>query len=234
MSLINAENLCKEYRMGELVVPAIRGLDFTIDPGSFVCFVGPSGSGKTTLLNMIGCLDRPTTGRLSILSTEVSSLDQRAAANFRGEHIGFVFQDFNLIPVLTASENIEYPLIMVQNWPARKRHERVRSLLEAAGIKDQADKRPDQLSGGQKQRVAVARALVTNPKLVLADEPTANLDHETAYRIIGLMRQLRDEFGTTFVFSTHDPKIMGEAELTFILEDGLLRQRIRAGDSADD
>jgi len=234
MSLINAENLCKEYRMGELAVPAIRGLDFTIDPGSFVCFVGPSGSGKTTLLNMIGCLDRPTTGRLSILSTEVSSLDQRAAANFRGEHIGFVFQDFNLIPVLTASENIEYPLIMVQNWPARKRHERVRSLLEAAGIKDQADKRPDQLSGGQKQRVAVARALVTNPKLVLADEPTANLDHETAYRIIGLMRQLRDEFGTTFVFSTHDPKIMGEAELTFILEDGLLRQRIRAGGSADD
>ena len=156
------------------------------------------------------------------------------AAEFRGLHIGFVFQDFNLIPVLTAYENIEYPLLMVQNWSTRKRHERIRSLLDAAGIKDQADKRPDQLSGGQKQRVAVARALVTNPKLVLADEPTANLDHETAYRIIGLMRRLRDEFGTTFVFSTHDPKIMGEAELTFFLEDGLLRQRIGAGDSSDD
>jgi putative ABC transport system ATP-binding protein len=194
--------------------------------------VGPSGSGKTTLLNMIGCLDRPTAGRLSILSTDVSELDQRKAASFRGEHIGFIFQDFNLIPVLTAYENIEYPLIMVQNWPASKRQERVRSLLEAAGIRDQADKRPDQLSGGQKQRVAVARALVTNPKLVLADEPTANLDHETAYRIIGLMRQLRDEFGTTFVFSTHDPKIMGEAELTFFLEDGLLQDQ--EGDVSDD
>jgi len=231
MSLIKAENLRKDYLMGELVVPAIRGVDFTIEPGSFVCFVGPSGSGKTTLLNMIGCLDRPTAGHLSILSTEVSGLDQRSAASFRGEHIGFIFQDFNLIPVLTAYENIEYPLIMVQNWPARKRHERVLGLLEAAGITDQGDKRPDQLSGGQKQRVAVARALVTNPKLVLADEPTANLDHETAYRIIGLMRQLRDEFGTTFVFSTHDPKIMGEAELTFFLEDGLLQQQVGAGDS---
>jgi putative ABC transport system ATP-binding protein len=232
MSLINAENLRKDYLLGELVVPAIRGVDFTIDPRSFVCFVGPSGSGKTTLLNMIGCLDRPTAGRLSILSTDVSELDQRKAASFRGEHIGFIFQDFNLIPVLTAYENIEYPLIMVQNWPASKRQERVRSLLEAAGIRDQADKRPDQLSGGQKQRVAVARALVTNPKLVLADEPTANLDHETAYRIIGLMRQLRDEFGTTFVFSTHDPKIMGEAELTFFLEDGLLQDQ--EGDVSDD
>jgi putative ABC transport system ATP-binding protein len=232
MSLINAENLRKDYLLGELVVPAIRGVDFTIDPRSFVCFVGPSGSGKTTLLNMIGCLDRPTAGRLSILSTDVSELDQRKAASFRGEHIGFIFQDFNLIPVLTAYENIEYPLIMVQNWPASKRQERVRSLLEAAGIRDQADKRPDQLSGGQKQRVAVARALVTNPKLVLADEPTANLDHETAYRIIGLMRQLRDEFGTTFVFSTHDPKIMGEAELTYFLEDGLLQDQ--EGDVSDD
>jgi len=234
MTLISAENLRKEYRTGELVVPAIRGVDFTIESGSFVCFVGPSGSGKTTLLNMIGCLDRPTSGRLSILSTEVSNLDQRNAATFRGDHIGFVFQDFNLIPVLTAYENIEYPLLMVQNWSTSKRHDRVRSLLEAAGIKDQAAKRPDQLSGGQKQRVAVARALVTNPKLVLADEPTANLDHETAYRIIALMRRLRDEFGTTFVFSTHDPKIMSEAELTFFLEDGLLRQRIGAGDSSDD
>jgi putative ABC transport system ATP-binding protein len=225
MNLVRAEGLRKDYQVGDLAVPAIRGVDFSIDPGSFVCFVGPSGSGKTTLLNMIGCLDRPTNGRLSVLDTQVADLDRQRAAAFRGEHIGFVFQDFNLIPVLTAYENVEYPLIMVQKWSAVKRGKRVRSLLAAAGIEEQADKRPDQLSGGQKQRVAVARALVTNPKLVLADEPTANLDHETAYRIIGLMRRLRDEFGTSFVFSTHDPKIMGEAELTFELEDGQLHQQ---------
>jgi putative ABC transport system ATP-binding protein len=222
MSLVKAEGLRKDYRMGELVVPAIRGVDFSIDAGAFVCFVGPSGSGKTTLLNLIGCLDRPTAGSLNVLDTAVGDLDRRRAAAFRGEHIGFVFQDFNLIPVLTAHENVEYPLIMVQHWPPAERRERVRNLLAAAGIEAQADKRPDQLSGGQKQRVAVARALVTQPKLVLADEPTANLDHETAYRIIELMRKLRDEFGTSFLFSTHDPKIMGEAELTFELEDGRL------------
>ena len=224
MSLVTANDLRKDYRTGDMVVHAIRGVNFIIEPASFVCFVGPSGSGKTTLLNMIGCLDRPTEGVLTIVDTDVSTLDQRSAAAFRGEHIGFVFQDFNLIPVLTAYENIEYPLIMVQKWSAGRRRERVRSLLEAAGISDQADKRPDQLSGGQKQRVAVARALVTNPKLVLADEPTANLDHETAYRIIELMRHLRDEFETTFVFSTHDPKIMAEAEVTYVLEDGRLHQ----------
>jgi putative ABC transport system ATP-binding protein len=223
MTLVRAEGLRKDYQVGELAVPAIRGVDFTIDAGSFVCFVGPSGSGKTTLLNMIGCLDRPTAGRLDVLDTPVMELDRRRAAAFRGQHIGFVFQDFNLIPVLTAYENVEFPLIMVQKWPVEERRRRVRSLLAAAGIEQQADKRPDQLSGGQKQRVAVARALVTNPKLVLADEPTANLDHETAYRVIGLMRQLRDDYGTSFVFSTHDPKIMGEAELTFELEDGRLQ-----------
>ncbi len=225
MTLVRAEGLRKDYQVGELAVPAIRGVDFDIESGSFVCFVGPSGSGKTTLLNMIGCLDRPTAGRLSVLDIQVAGLAGQRAAAFRGEHIGFVFQDFNLIPVLTAYENVEYPLIMVQKWSAGKRRERVRSLLAAAGIDEQADKRPDQLSGGQKQRVAVARALVTNPKLVLADEPTANLDHETAYRIIGLMRRLRDEFGTSFVFSTHDPKIMGEAEVTFELEDGRLHEQ---------
>ena len=224
MKLVRAEGLRKDYQVGELAVPAVRGVDFEIDAGSFVCFVGPSGSGKTTLLNMIGCLDRPTAGRLDVLDTPVAALDRRQAAAFRGQHIGFVFQDFNLIPVLTAYENVEFPLIMVQKWSPGERRERVRNLLAAAGIEAQADKRPDQLSGGQKQRVAVARALVTNPKLVLADEPTANLDHETAYRIIGLMRQLRDDYGTSFVFSTHDPKIMGEAELTFELEDGRLQQ----------
>jgi len=225
MRLVKAEDLHKDYLLGELVVPAVRGVNFIIDPGSFVCFIGPSGSGKTTLLNMIGCLDRPTAGRLSVMDTQVTDLDRRSAAAFRGEHIGFVFQDFNLIPVLTAYENVEYPLIMVRKRSPAQRRERVRSLLAAAGIEEQADKRPDQLSGGQKQRVAVARALITNPRLVLADEPTANLDHETAYRIIALMRRLRDELGTSFVFSTHDPKIMGEAEVIFELEDGCLNPR---------
>jgi len=220
MSLVQAVGLEKNYRVGEVTVPAIRGADFTIEPASFVSFVGPSGSGKSTLLNMIGCLDRPTGGSLKVLNTDVGTLDRKQAAAFRGAHIGFVFQDFNLVPVLSVYENVEYPLVMVQNWPAAQRRARVLELLEAVGMSDQADKRPDQLSGGQKQRVAVARALVTRAKLVLADEPTANLDHATAYRVIELMKKMRDEFGTTFLFSTHDPKIMESAELIYALEDG--------------
>jgi putative ABC transport system ATP-binding protein len=225
MTLIRAERLVKTYRSGEVEVPAIRGVDFTIDAKSFVVFVGPSGSGKSTLLNMIGCLDHPTSGKLTVIDTDVRQLDRRAAADFRGQHIGFVFQDFNLIPVLTVYENIEYPLIMVQDWPEAKRRKQITRLLEAVGMADQADKRPAQISGGQKQRVAVARALATNAQLVLADEPTANLDHDTAFRIIELMKKMRDEFGTTFVFSTHDPKIMAEAEVIFALEDGRMHEQ---------
>lgn len=220
MSLVIAEALTKTYRAGDVEVPAIRGADFVIEPSSFVAFVGPSGSGKSTLLNMIGCLDHPTAGKLSVLGTDIATLDRRAAADFRGQNIGFIFQDFNLVPVLTAYENIEYPLIMVQEWPAEKRRDQVMRLLKAVGMESQADKRPDQMSGGQKQRVAVARALVSNAKMVLADEPTANLDHETAHHVIDLMKKMRDEFGTTFIFSTHDPKIMAEAETTYTLEDG--------------
>ena len=220
MQLVRADQLVKTYRAGEVDVPAVKGVDFTIDAKSFVAFVGPSGSGKSTLLNMIGCLDHPTSGKLTVLDADVGSLDRRAAANFRGQHLGFVFQDFNLIPVLTVYENIEYPLIMVQSWPEEKRRKQITRLLEAVNMSEQAHKRPDQISGGQKQRVAIARALATNPQLVLADEPTANLDHDTAYRIIELMKKMRDELGTTFVFSTHDPKIMGEAEVIFNLEDG--------------
>lgn len=234
MSLVTATSLSKDYRIGNLVIPAIREVDFVVEAASFVSFVGPSGSGKTTLLNMIGCLDPPTAGELLVAGSDVSAFDHRSAAAFRGEHIGFVFQDFNLIPVLTVYENIEFPLIMVQRRPLAERRKRVLGLLEAAGIGEQADKRPDELSGGQKQRVAVARALVTNPQMVLADEPTANLDHETAYRIIALMRRLRDELGTTFVFSTHDPKIMAEAEVTFELEDGRLHQAEQTGGRDND
>jgi putative ABC transport system ATP-binding protein len=225
MSLVIAQHLTKIYRAGDVEVPALSGADFIIEPASFVAFVGPSGSGKSTVLNMIGCLDHPTSGGLTVLGTDVAMLDRRDSADFRGRNIGFIFQDFNLVPVLTAYENIEYPLIMVQEWPAHKRRDRVMRLLKAVGMEAQAHKRPDQMSGGQKQRVAVARALVSNAKLVLADEPTANLDHDTAMRIIELMKQMRDEFGTTFVFSTHDPKIMAEAEVTFTLEDGRVVSR---------
>jgi putative ABC transport system ATP-binding protein len=223
LSLVRAEKLEKTYRAGDVEVHAVRGVDFVIEPASFTAFVGPSGSGKSTLLNMIGCLDHPSGGKLSVIDTDVGTLDRRAAAEFRGKHIGFIFQDFNLIPVLTIYENIEYPLIMVQNWPEAKRRKQITRLLDAVGMSGQADKRPDQISGGQKQRVAVARALATDARLVLADEPTANLDHDTAYRIIGLMKKMRDELGTTFVFSTHDPKIMAEAEVTFTLEDGRIQ-----------
>jgi len=210
-------------------VHAIRGVEFRIEAGSFVSFVGPSGSGKSTLLNMIGCMDRPTAGRLLVMGTDVSSLTSNEAAAFRAESIGFLFQSFNLIPVLSAYENVEYPLIMVRKWPSSKRRQQVQYLLDAVGLAALARKRPHQLSGGEQQRVAIARALVTNPQLVLADEPTGNLDHESGCKIVGLMRLLRDEFGTTFVFSTHDPKIMAEAEVIYFLEDGRLHQNHSPG-----
>lgn len=225
MILVTAKGLEKTYIAGDITVRAIRGVDFTIEPASFVCFIGPSGSGKSTLLNMIGCLDPPTSGFLEVAGKDVTHLGAKESARFRGDHIGFIFQDFNLIPVLTVFENIEYPLQMVQNWPALKRKQRVNELLEAVAMKDQGGKFPNQISGGQKQRVAVARALVTNASLVLADEPTANLDTETANRIISLMKQMRDEFGTTFIFSTHDHRVVKSAEKIFTLEDGKLQQQ---------
>lgn len=225
MSLITATGLCKTYQSGDISVEAIKDATFTIEPGSFVAFVGPSGSGKSTLLNMVGCLDTPTCGTLKVFDKDVATLNRRDAAIFRGNNIGFVFQDFNLIPVLSAYENIEYPLIMVQNWSDEKRHARVMELLDAVGMVDQAYKRPGQLSGGQKQRVAVARALVTNSKLVLADEPTANLDSATAHKVIDLMKDMREKFGTTFIFSTHDSKVMAEAETTFTLIDGKISDK---------
>lgn len=223
MELVEARGLTKTYRAGDLEVAAIRGVDFTIAKESFVSFIGPSGSGKSTLLNMIGCLDHPSGGSLHLLGQEVSAMNRSEAALFRGQHIGFIFQEFNLLPVLTVYENIEYPLLMVQESSAAERKSRVTAMLAAVGMSEQGDKYPAQISGGQKQRVAVARALITNPKLVLADEPTANLDHQTAFRIIELMKRMRDEFATTFIFSTHDAKVVGEAEIIHTLEDGVLK-----------
>lgn len=225
MGLIVAENISKSYKVGEVEVQALRGVSFVIEPASFVSFVGPSGSGKTTLLNLIGCLDKPSEGSLEVAGTDVLQLNRSQGAAFRGSHLGFIFQDFNLIPVLTVFENIEYPLLMVRKTPQGERRKRVLSLLDAVGMLEQKDKYPDQISGGQKQRVAVARALVTEPKLVLADEPTANLDHTTAFTVINLMKRMKDEMRTTFVFSTHDQKIVGEVELIYSLEDGELTSK---------
>lgn len=222
MSLVRLESVRKTYQSGEIPVQALKEINLEIQEKTFVSFIGPSGSGKSTLLNLIGCLDKPTEGKVFVNNVDVSLLDRTEAAAFRGRTIGFVFQNFNLIPVLTVYENIEYPLLMLDRLPSKERNDRVLRLLEKVGMVDQKKKYPNQISGGQKQRVAIARALVTNPQIVLADEPTANLDHATAFKIINIMHEMTSEFGTTFIFSTHYPKIVGEAEVIHSLEDGAI------------
>jgi len=206
--------------MGEIDLEVIKDLSLQIDAGEFVAIVGPSGSGKSTVLNMLGCLDVPTEGKVIVNDIDITQLDRTALARFRGEHIGFIFQSFNLIPVLSVYENIEYPLIMIQNLPEQEREKRILALLEAVGMSDQKDKFPDQLSGGQRQRVAIARALVTQPKVVFADEPTANLDTHTSQQIITLMRSIQQESNTTFVFATHDPNIVTSVDRIITIVDG--------------
>jgi len=220
--VIKLQNIKKTYQSGEVSVEALKGIDLEIGQGSFTSLIGPSGSGKTTLLNLLGCLDKPTSGNIMIDGVEVNRLNRKEAAEFRGINLGFIFQNFNLIQVLTVYENVEYPLIMVQDIPAAERKERILDLLAKVGMLEQKDKYPGQISGGQKQRAAVARALVTNPKLVLADEPTANLDHQNAFKVIEIMHEMKKIFKTTFIFATHDPKIVGEAEVIYTLEDGLV------------
>jgi len=222
MTLIEINMVSRIYKTGETTIQALSDINLDIKKQTFVSFVGPSGSGKTTLLNLIGCLDSPTDGEIKISGLRVNDFSRKEAAVFRGTNIGFIFQNFNLLPVLTVYENVEYPLIMVQSLPERERKERILRYLEAVGMTDQMNKYPSQISGGQKQRVAVARALVTDPKLVLADEPTANLDHGSAFKVIELMRQMQIDLKTTFIFSTHDPKIVKEAEIIYTLEDGKL------------
>ena len=222
MSLLSMANVRKDYLAGDVTIQALKGINLTVEKGKFISFVGPSGSGKTTLLNLIGCLDKPTEGTVTVAGVEVNRMDRKTSAKFRGDNIGFIFQNFNLIPVLTVYENVEYPLIMVQDVPLNKRKQRIEDMLERVGMSDQRNKYPSQLSGGQKQRVAIARALVMDPKLVLADEPTANLDHDTAYKVIGLMHEMKKEFNTSFIFATHDQKIVGEAEIIYTMEDGLM------------
>ncbi len=225
MSLIELRNVSRIYEMGETSIQALADINLDIEQQTFVSFVGPSGSGKTTLLNLIGCLDKPSNGEIKVNNVRVNEFNRKDAAVFRGTNIGFIFQNFNLLPILTVYENVEYPLIMVQNIPEKERRDRVLKYLDAVGMTDQKNKYPSQISGGQKQRAAVARALVSDPKLVLADEPTANLDHKSAFMVIELMRQMQRELNTAFIFSTHDPKIVKEAEIIYTLEDGKLVNR---------
>jgi len=227
VDIVSFRDVSKIYRMGEVEVTALGDVSLDIPQGAFTALVGPSGSGKTTALNLIGCLDRPTRGEVTVAGRSVGRMGRSEGAAFRGENLGFVFQDFNLLPVLTVYENVEYPLLMIRNLPADKRRPAVERVLSAVDMGSQAGKYPAQLSGGQKQRVAIARALVGEPILVLADEPTANLDGATAHKVVELMKRMRDEFGTTFVFSTHDPRIMDQAEVTFHLEDGRLIQGLQ-------
>lgn len=218
--MIEAKNLKKVYKVGELDLAVINDLSISIKEGEFISLIGPSGSGKSTVLNMLGCLDTPTSGNITINNQNITNLNKTQLANFRGEHIGFIFQSFNLIPVLTVYENIEYPLIMIQNLAENERKIRVENLLKEVGMFDQKDKTPDKISGGQMQRVAIARALVTNPKIVFADEPTANLDSKTAHMIIDLMKKIQKEHNTTFIFATHDEKIVENVDRLITLIDG--------------
>ena len=220
--MIINEHVTKVYKMGEVDLTVIKDLNLTIDYGEFVAIVGPSGSGKSTVLNILGCLDKPTTGKVLIDEIDITTLNTTELANFRGENIGFIFQSFNLIPVLSVYENIEYPLLMIQNLPQNEREKRIMKLLEEVDMLDQKEKFPDQLSGGQRQRVAIARALVTKPKIVFADEPTANLDTKTSNQIITLMRNIQKEFNTTFIFATHDEKIVTAVDRIITLVDGVI------------
>ncbi len=218
--MIETKHVSKVYKMGELDLEVIKDLNLSIGLGEFIAIVGPSGSGKSTLLNMLGGLDIPTHGEVIVDGIDITGLDTTALAYFRGKKVGFIFQSFNLIPILSVYENIEYPLIMIQHLPPEERKKRILTMLKEVDMLDQKDKYPDQISGGQKQRVAIARALVTNPKIVFADEPTANLDSKTAHRIIELMHKIKQDYNTTFVFATHDEKIVSSAERLITLVDG--------------
>jgi len=210
----------KRYRLGRREVPAVRGVTLSIERGSFLALAGPSGSGKTTLLNLLGALDLPSSGTVEIGERSTAGLSDDALADFRNAHLGFVFQTFNLIPVLTARENVEFPLLLLGVSDPAERARRADAMLAQVGLEGMADRRPAELSGGQQQRVAIARALVKGPALVLADEPTANLDSDTAGEVMALMRAMNRTSGATFVFSTHDPLVMSHATRLVRLRDG--------------
>ena len=214
--------IAKSYQMDAVQVPVLQDITLLVRPALFTVLLGPSGSGKTTLLNLIGCIDQPDTGSVVVAGTAVNKLNDDELSDFRSQNIGFVFQNFNLIPVLTAYENIEYPLVLAGIAP-KERNRRVTRLLEAVGLSDRARNLPGQLSGGQRQRVAIARALVRKPKLVIADEPTANLDSQTGAAILSLMRHMQRRHQITFLFSSHDRNLIGVADDLITLRDGVIQ-----------
>lgn len=217
--IVQLEDVTKLYRQGEIDVPALRGLSMTVEAGEFATLCGPSGSGKTTALNLIGALDTPTSGRIILEGRDLSTLSRRALSHIRRDRIGFVFQAYNLMPVLTAFENAE-TVLRLQGVEASERRERVMTLLAEVGLEGMEHRRPDELSGGQQQRVAIARAIASSPAVVLADEPTANVDSETAEHLLDIMEQLNRDRGITFLFSTHDPRVMDRARRIIRIVDG--------------
>jgi putative ABC transport system ATP-binding protein len=225
VSLIDIKKLKKNYPLGETVVHALRGVNITIEEGDFMSIVGPSGSGKTTLLNIIGCIDNATEGSVKIGGTEITSLNDRQITDIRLHKIGFIFQTFNLIPVLNVIENVEFPLLLMKEFSKSEVRKRAMKLIAEVGLTQHAQHRPAELSGGQRQRVAIARALVTNPDIVLADEPTANLDSVTGSQILELMKKMNKIEKTTFIFSTHDEHVLKYAKDIVKIKDGMIVKR---------
>lgn len=226
MSIINIENITKIYNETEVEVHAVNGIDLQFEEGEFAAIVGPSGSGKTTLLNILGGLDNPTSGKITINNTDISRLSSSQLIDFRLWNIGFVFQAYNLIPVLTAKENVEF-IMHLQGRKKEEREARTKELLDAVGIGDRLNSRPSQLSGGQQQRVAVARALASKPKFVLADEPTANLDSKSTENLLDIMERLNKEENITFIFATHDARVVKKARRVITIEDGIVVSDVR-------
>ena len=221
MEVVKIENITRVYKIGTVETQALRGVNLSIESGEFTALVGPSGSGKTTLLQMIGCLDQPTAGTVTVDGKNVTSLNRNQRADMRKGHIGFIFQFFALIPTLTAYENIEMPLLL-NGFSPKERRERVMELLKAVDLVDRVNNRPDQMSGGQQQRIAIARALATKPALILADEPTANLDTANGEQVMDIMTRLNKETGVTFIFATHDPRVIKYAHRVVTMRDGLI------------
>ncbi len=223
MNIIELKNLKKDYPLGKTIVHALRGIDFSVEQGDFLSVVGASGSGKTTLLNIIGCIDQATSGSVKIHGEEVSGMTDKQLTEIRLYKIGFIFQTFNLVPVLNILENVEFPLLLMKKFTQKEIKHKAETLIESVGIKEYIKHRPAELSGGQRQRVAIARSLVTQPDIVLADEPTANLDSKTGNNILQLMRDLNETQKTTFIFSTHDPEVLKYAKNVVKIKDGVIR-----------
>lgn len=235
MSLIvSIRNATKNYSLGKIQVPALRGVNLDVELGEFLSIAGPSGSGKTTLLNLIGCVDTASSGVVEVAGQDTAKLPERDLTRLRLNTIGFIFQSFNLVSVLSVFQNVELPLLLQGTLSAKERKARVTSLLDRVGLHEHIYHRPSELSGGQRQRVAIARALVTNPKLVLADEPTANLDSTTGQNILDLMKELNRTEKTTFIFSTHDARVMSHANYVVRLADGVVVDRVTASQAVQE